>query len=388
MIIVLIPLFGYVYNKYHRKVLTTLFIIIGLGASMIPVMYVSLAHNVVSFPGFMSNAYSEMYTKIYFRIPPFLIGIALGIFHFEYRHVEKLKDGSKPFHRDYIQKIIKKYPRMFNFICYLVGMLLMVIAIGALVYNSTCITKVGMSTVFLKQQDIQYCWASLGGGLYYTISPIVFYSGLTLVLLPCLIGVSSILKPMMNSHLWHIMEELTFNAYLIQYLIVVWFFASREQNTLLSAGYILQITVSSWILSYLVAVPFYMIVERPFKNFLDLILFPKSSIFKKQKDLDDDDDDDSSDSSTDNDKNASPVKKSTDGKKKEILCGFCQEDGTCDCKCLVTKKKCKCIDKVDSVLKPSVAVKVNDSLLESKAGTLTKSELEKKRVSFDVAFKK
>lgn len=121
------------------------------------------------------------------------------------------------------------------------------------------------------------------------------------------------------------MEELTFNAYLIQYLIVVWFFASREQNTLLSAGYILQITVSSWILSYLVAVPFYMIVERPFKNFLDLILFPKSSIFKKQKDLDDDDDDDSSDSSAEEgDKDdSSPVKKSSDGKKKEIQCGFC-----------------------------------------------------------------
>lgn len=150
MIIVLIPLFGYVYNKYHRDVLTTLFFIIGIGASMVPVIYVSLAHNVVSFPGFMSNAYSEMYTKVYFRIPPFLMGIALGIFHFEYRHVDKLKDGSKPFHRDYIQKMIKKYPRMFNFICYLVGMLLIVIAVGALVYNSTCISKVGMSTVFLQ----------------------------------------------------------------------------------------------------------------------------------------------------------------------------------------------------------------------------------------------
>jgi hypothetical protein len=40
-----------------------------------------------------------------------------------------------------------------------------------------------------------------------------------------------------------------------------------------------------------------MIVERPFKNFLDLILFPRSSIFKKQKDLDDDEE--SSDDSTD-----------------------------------------------------------------------------------------
>lgn len=51
-------------------------------------------------------------------------------------------------------------------------------------------------------------------------------------------------------------------------------------------------TLSSCILSYLIAIPFYLLVERPFKNFLDLILFPKSSIFKKQKDLDDEESDD------------------------------------------------------------------------------------------------
>jgi hypothetical protein len=102
----------------------------------------------------------------------------------------------------------------------------------------------------------------------------------------------------------------------------------------------------------LIAVPFYMIVERPFKNFLDLILFPKSSIFKKQKDLDDDDDDDSSESSGDEKKKEhKPLqKKLSDSKKKNILCGFCQEDAfKCDCQCLVTKKKCKCIDRVEVV---------------------------------------
>lgn len=52
-----------------------------------------------------------------------------------------------------------------------------------------------------------------------------------------------------------------------------------------------MITISSCIISYIVSIPFYLLVERPFQNFLDLILFPKSSIFKKTKDIDDDDDD-------------------------------------------------------------------------------------------------
>lgn len=51
-----------------------------------------------------------------------------------------------------------------------------------------------------------------------------------------------------------------------------------------------MVTISSCMLSYALAVPFYLLVERPFKNLIDLIIFPRSSIFKKHKDVDDDDD--------------------------------------------------------------------------------------------------
>ncbi len=61
------------------------------------------------------------------------------------------------------------------------------------------------------------------------------------------------------------------------------------------------------------AVPFYILVERPFRNFLDLILFPKSSIFKKMKDVEDDEDQ----SSTDEDD------RSIEKERIEIVCGFC-----------------------------------------------------------------
>ena len=99
---------------------------------------------------------------------------------------------------------------------------------------------------------------------------------------------SDVLKPLLNSHLWHVLEELTYSAYLLNFMIVMWFFGSREQNLVLSMSYLFQITISSCILSYLGAIPFYLLIERPFRNFLDLIFFPRSSIFKKTKDIDDD----------------------------------------------------------------------------------------------------
>lgn len=101
-------------------------------------------------------------------------------------------------------------------------------------------------------------------------------------------------------------------------------------------------------------------MERPFRNFLDLILFPKSSIFKKQKDLEDSDD------STESD----------DG-KPQVVCGFCNDE-PCDCECLITKKKCKCADKPRQ--KP-----VEDSVLESNLRSMvtTRTEQQKKIVSFN-----
>jgi peptidoglycan/LPS O-acetylase OafA/YrhL len=131
-----------------------------------------------------------------------------------------------------------------------------------------------------------------------------------------MIGLSTIMRPLLNSHLWHIMEELTFYAFLLQYVVITWFFASREQNTLLQLGYLTQVTVSSCLISYLLAVPFYILVERPFRNFLDLILFPKSSIFKKQKDVDDDDEEEESSSEEEVQDEGSPVLKQRGGSKK------------------------------------------------------------------------
>lgn len=53
--------------------------------------------------------------------------------------------------------------------------------------------------------------------------------------------------------------------------------------------FIFLITVSSVIFSYVLATPFNLLCEKPMKNFIDLILLPRNSIFKKNKDADDED---------------------------------------------------------------------------------------------------
>jgi len=228
MIIILIPLIGYIYKNYFRRALAVAFTTIGIFGSLVPVLYMTLVKGTDSSTGWMSNAYDNLTSKIWFRIPPFLIGMALAIFHFEYRYVDKLNDGSKPFHKDYLQKIVQN-SWVFKTFCYTIGFLCLSVPLLLQVYNATCIKDDNVQDqMYYLDEDIQYCWKNVGGAIYYSISPIVFYSGVSLLMLPSLIGMSSILKPMLNSHLWHILEELTFQAFLLQYLVVVWFFASRE----------------------------------------------------------------------------------------------------------------------------------------------------------------
>lgn len=124
MIAILIPLLGFVYKNYYRRILVITFCIFGIFGSMVPVLYMACKNPPVdAYPGFFNNAYDDMMSKIYYRIPPFLIGIALSIFNFEYRYVDKLNDGSTPFHKDFIQKLSQN-KFSFKGVCYSIGLAL------------------------------------------------------------------------------------------------------------------------------------------------------------------------------------------------------------------------------------------------------------------------
>lgn len=102
MVAVFIPLFIYIYRKAYRKVLIASFLIITIAGSLIPTFVMTFEYGINSFPGFMSNGYDYMFMKTYYRIPPFIIGIAIAIVKFEYKYVSVLNDGTKPFHKPLI----------------------------------------------------------------------------------------------------------------------------------------------------------------------------------------------------------------------------------------------------------------------------------------------
>lgn len=122
---------------------------------------------------------------------------------------------------------------MFKALSYTIGFICCFIPIILLKANSSCIADNLKSTYVIYNFEVKFCWGPAVSSIYYALSPIIFYSGVIMILLPSILGMSRILKGLLNSHLWHILEELTLFAYLLQYLVVIWFFASRDSNTIL-----------------------------------------------------------------------------------------------------------------------------------------------------------
>eukprot|EP00347_Sterkiella_histriomuscorum_P003458 403364220 len=416
MIAVFIPLFVFIYQKAYRKVLISSFVIIAVCGSLIPNFWMTMKYEINSYPGFLSNGYDYMFMKAYYRMPPFIIGIALAIIKFEYKFVGTLNDGSKPFHKPIIDHFKKNTTH--KIFSQIIGLILAIFSVLILITNNKCVDKREIPLNELKQLD--YCWSNLSSAFYNAFGQVIFFFGIILILLPSLVNSSVYLRPLMDSHLWHVLEELTFSAYILHYLVVVWFFASRQQDVILSMAYIFMVTISSCIFAYIGSVPFYLLVERPFRNFLDLILFPRSSIFKKQKDVEDEETDEDSDQDdlTDNDVNddkmqiesqassnnyqgstflsqtkgqGNPSEDNANYDKGERLtgafrktqstpvllssCDYCRDNEfinvDCQCQCAKLQQTCFCIMKVSSNLNQKYDI--NRTLNSSKAASYINS---------------
>lgn len=65
------------------------------------------------------------------------MGIGTAIFHFEYRYVDKLNDGTKPAHKEFIDKVKDK--RAFKLVCYIFGIILLISPILVLIGDASCV---------------------------------------------------------------------------------------------------------------------------------------------------------------------------------------------------------------------------------------------------------
>lgn len=149
--------------------------------------------------------------KFFYRLPPFIMGIALAIIKFEHKYVGTLNDGSKPFHKVIIDKMTQY--RGYKLISYTLGIALALFSVLILISDTYCVDKNPAKD--MEYKELTYCWGPLQSAFYNAFGQFFFFLGISLVLLPSFVNTSKILRPLLDSHLWHVMEELTLSAFLL-----------------------------------------------------------------------------------------------------------------------------------------------------------------------------
>ena len=162
--IVLIPLFVLIYKNAYRNVLIGAFIVVGIVGSLIPTFAMTLKYNINGYPGYLSNGYDLLFMKTYYRIPPFLMGIALAIIKFEYKYVGTLNDGSFPVHKILIDQLKRR--KFYKLTCYLVGVALSSFSVLILFSDTACVDKDPLPDMVYR--DMTYCWSPLISAFYNT----------------------------------------------------------------------------------------------------------------------------------------------------------------------------------------------------------------------------
>ena len=81
---------------------------------------------------------------------------------FEYKYVEKLNDGSVPFHKKFLDSLKKKH--YIKAILYCVGVFLVLMPILLLLWDTSCVDKEPIDD--LNFRDYNFCWSTLGSAFY------------------------------------------------------------------------------------------------------------------------------------------------------------------------------------------------------------------------------
>lgn len=137
--IVFVPLYIFLYKNTFRKVFVASFVVIAVFLSIIPTIVLSIQENVNSYPNMDTMMSETVLSRIYYRLPAFLCGLSLAIIKFEYKYVDKLNDGSYPFHKKLIEKI--KTKKHFKIITYLVGLVFVAFPILIQYTNTACVDQ-------------------------------------------------------------------------------------------------------------------------------------------------------------------------------------------------------------------------------------------------------
>jgi peptidoglycan/LPS O-acetylase OafA/YrhL len=101
----------------------------------------------------------------------------------------------------------------------------------------------------------------------------LFVFGLALILMPCFLGQSRLVRLILGADFFAPLARLTFSIYLVHIFIIGYFLGSSKQMIYLENYILVFLCVGVTIISTIVAIPFSLLFEVPFMNLEKYVLF-------------------------------------------------------------------------------------------------------------------
>ncbi|CAD8140737.1 unnamed protein product [Paramecium octaurelia] len=246
----LIPILIYCFDyKVFSKILIILMIIGTLGWT-----YYLSVHFDFLIPGrntYNPDYYYKFYVSSYARAPPYFLGLLIGILYREFK--QSKKSGKITYlhqFRDYAQSSGQKL--IMQLCCYGLGFGI----IGYLFF--------GWKKEF---NTIQMSWPKWFQHIYHALCRFLFSFGLTLVVLPNLIGAYDIFNSkFMNNTLFKLMAKLSFTMYLVHLMIIVILTETFYETPAFAQIDMITCFVCAVVLSMTFGLLLSLLVELPFGN--------------------------------------------------------------------------------------------------------------------------
>ncbi|CAG9325188.1 unnamed protein product [Blepharisma stoltei] len=249
---IITPPILWLYHKYHRSfgwVSVILMNILSILSSGLIANHFNLnAVPIAAESG--QNGYWYYYVKPYCRIGPYGLGIISGLILYSYR---KFQDKQITYDSTAIW-VAKKFENIyFRYIAGFIGLALININIFVL-YDTFKHPGKGLTYPH---------WTDSENVAFIAFNKVTFGLGITLVLLPALLGHFNWITWVLSWDIWTPLARMTYCVYLIHYNILDIIYRSQKVATILSEFTWIRDAIFFFVISYIIAIPFVLMIEMP-----------------------------------------------------------------------------------------------------------------------------
>lgn len=210
-----------------------------------------------------------MYTKPWSRASSYFVGAIFGLSYFELSKADTFMELKYTTFNKFYNHI--RDSRLTSMILFIVGVgLTATYAFPLQHFYQHC----GGGTDKNRPAN---CWKPFPSLIYNMTSRPFFVIGVSFIIIPTFVGRLRIVKNLLSAEIMSVMARLSYMAYLIHGIIILWYLFDLKTSIHVSILNQWFFSIGTVVVSYSFAIPFTLLCEAPFMNLEKYILFPARS---------------------------------------------------------------------------------------------------------------